>query len=211
MVRAIFSVAVALMPSWAFCLDAGLPELPSFASVKEQVFAQSERLRVNMDVRGWFEGERYDVRDTFAKIDLEVSRGYGGKEFRFSGSVDGRSFNGRVEKRSDGSWEIWGGGLSVTLRQRGASDYEISGYINEDQPNGSRHIDIDLRQWGSPGSFSIFETGVSIDVRKFGSAASLTGDVELERFGRKSLAVLGVFVAVIESGFDAPKAPANKK
>ncbi|MBI4677390.1 MAG: hypothetical protein HY748_07385 [Elusimicrobia bacterium] len=210
MIRAIFAVAVAALPSWAFCQ--GGPELPSFSSVMDRVFAKSENMRVNMDIRGFFNGDRYDVRDTFAKIDMEVSREYGGKNYRFSGDVDGRYLSGRVEARSDGAWEIWGGGLSVTLRKRGASDYELSGFVDEDQPNGSRHIDVDLRQWGSPGSFSVWESGVNLDVRKFGSSTSVSGDIELDRFGKKALAVLGVFVAVIESELDKPKEePAPKK
>lgn len=205
MLRLVFAVACACLPSWALCQDQGLPELPSFSSIKEQVFAQSESLAVNMDVSGYFEGSRYDIRDTFAKIDLNVSRDAGGKEFRFSGNVDGRYLTGEVEAESDGSWRIWGGGLSVDLRPRGASGYELSGFV--DEADGSRHIDIDLRPWGAPGGFSVWESGVSIDVRKFGSTASLSGEIRTDRFGKKSLAVLGVFIAVLESELDRPAQP----
>ncbi|MDD5628674.1 MAG: hypothetical protein PHU21_06390 [Elusimicrobia bacterium] len=210
MLRTAFAAVFACLPSWTLALDQGLPELPSLSSITEKVFAQSESLRVDMEVYGYFEGTRYDIRDTFNKIDLEASRESSGKDFRFSGTVDGRYLTGRVEAQNDGSWRIWGGGLSVDLRPRGASGYEITGFV--DEAEGSRHIDIDLRPSGAPGSFSVWESGMSIDVRKFGTTADCSGDIRTDRFGRKSLAVLGVFIAVLESELDRPApAPAQPK
>jgi len=199
LLAAIFAASV---PSLALA-ELRLPELPSLSSVLEKVQIRSERMRVSLDIRGYFNGDRYDLRDSLARIDMEVSRESGGKGFRFSGDVDGRYLSGRVESRNDGSWEIWGGGLNVDMRKRGAGDYEISGFV--DEAEGSRHMDVTLRQRGMPGNFSVWENGANIDISRFASTTSLSGEIELSRFGKKSLALVSVYVAVLESQLDKPQ------
>jgi hypothetical protein len=196
------ALIAASLPSFALA-ELRLPELPSLSSVMEKLQIQSERMRVSLDIRGFFNGDRYDLTDSMARIDMEVYREAGGKGFNFSGTVDGRYLTGRVESRQDGSWGIWGGGLNVDMRKRGNSDYEISGFV--DEINGSRHMDVTLRQRGTPGSFSVWENGADIDISKFASTTSLSGEMDLSRFGKKSLALLSVFVAVLEAQLDAPK------
>jgi len=156
-----------------------------------------------MDIRSVFNGDRYDIRDALARIEMDVSRDAGGKGFRFSGDVDGRYLSGRVEMRNDGSWQIWGGGLNVDMRNRMRDDYEISGFV--DEVDGSRHIDVTLRSRGMPGNFEVWENGVNVSISKFASTTSLSGEIRSDRFGKKSLALLGVFVAVLEAQLDKPR------
>ncbi|MBI5243660.1 MAG: hypothetical protein HY922_08265 [Elusimicrobia bacterium] len=199
------AILIAGVPSWALGAELSLPQLPALSAVMKAVGLQGmERIRVNMDIRSVFNGDRYDIRDPFARIELDVSRESGGKGFRFSGDVDGRYLNGRVELRNDGSWEIWGGGLNIDMRRRGSADYEISGFVDE-AVGGSRHMDVTLRQRGSPGSFDIWDNGVSLDFRKWASNVSVSGEIDPQWFGKKSLAIVSVFVAVLEAQLDQPQ------
>jgi hypothetical protein len=200
---ALAAFLVLSLPSPAPCAELRLPDLPSFSSALQKAGLKTERIRVSLDIRSVFDGDRYDIRDSFARIDMDVSRESGGKGYRFSGTVEDRYLTGRVEQSADGSWEIWGSGLNMDMRKRGTADYEVSGFVDEE--GGSRHIDVTLRQRGRPGEFSIWDSGVSIDVSKFASTTSLSGDIDPQRFGKKSLALTSVFIAVLEAELDKPQ------
>ena len=197
------ALLLAALPASALAAEQRLPELPSVASVLETIRPQGlEPIRVSMDIRSVFSGDRYDIRDPFARIELSVDREAGGKAFRFGGDVDGRYLTGTVEARADGSWEIWGGGLNIDMRKRGAGDYEISGFV--DEADGSKNIYITLSQRGAPGNFDIWSNGVSLNFSKFASDVSVSGQIDPRWFGKKSLALVSVYVAVLEAALDKP-------
>ena len=179
-----------------------LPELPSFGAVMEQLpFKTMESTRISMDIRSVFGGQEYDIRDSFARIDLNVRPDAGGR-YRCSGDVDGRYLTGEIEPYGD-SFRLWGSGLNIDMRKVGSDRWEISGFV--DEADGSKHISIALRQRWGPGTYSIFESGLSADVSRFGKDAIISGDMDPKRFGKKSLAILGLFVAVLEAEADKPQ------
>lgn len=182
-----------------------LPELPSFEAVMEELpFKALESTRISMDIRSVFGGQEYDIRDSFAQIDMNVRPDSGGR-YRFSGNAGRYYLTGEIDPRGADSFSIWGSGLNIDMRKYGADSWEISGFVDEE--DGSKHIRITLRQRWGPGTYSIFEHGLSADVSRFGKDASISGDMDPKRFGKKSLAILGVFVAVLEAEVDKPQAP----
>ena len=193
------------LPSLAASADQRAPELPSMAAVRQEIKLNSmERIRIDMDIRSVFsDGMEYDLRDSSNRIDMNVRRDPSGRGYRFSGDADGRYLTGQVDAQGDGSrYQIWGGGLHMDMRRYGNDRYEISGYV--DEKDGSKFVTVTLRREGSPGYFSIFENGFDGYVSRFGSDARLSGQMDLERFGKKSLALVGVFIAVIESQLNRP-------
>ena len=162
-----------------------------------------------MDIRSIFGGDRYDINDYMSRIQANVSRDYGGKSFQFSGNADNRYFTGTVDTRTDGSYQIWGGGLNLEMRKWGGNDYEISGWV--DEIDGSKSIRVTLRQRGF-GNFDVWDNGVNLTFSKFASDVSVSGEIDPRWFGKKSLALTSVFVAVLEAQLDKPTpAPASQQ
>ncbi|MFH1724677.1 MAG: hypothetical protein ABII00_08645 [Elusimicrobiota bacterium] len=192
------TILAASLPSMALA-EPRMPDIPSVTSVLETIGIQGDELDVDMDIHGWSDGD-YNIRDSFLNIDIDVDRESDGETWRFGGDVDGRGLRGEVEKKSDDSYEIWGGGLNVDMRRRGTDNWEISGFV--DEVNGSNHIDITLRQRGGPGCYDVWEHGVDLDVNRWASSTSLRGDIEVEKFGKNALALTAIFIAVLQSELD---------
>ena len=196
---------LAALPSLVAGADRRAPDLPSMAAVRQELGLKGMgSLRIDMDIRSVFGGSQYELADRVNRLDMNVSEDSGGRGYQFSGNVDGRYVTGQVVAQSDGSpYRIWSSGLNLEMRPSGDGSYEISGFV--DELDGSKYLRVTLRQRGTPGSFSIWESGFNGDVSRFGSDARLSGQMESGRFGKKSLACVGVFIAVIESQLNQPR------
>jgi len=155
---------------------------------------QLDTMDVDMQIRGVFNGQQYDIRDRTAGIDLNIHKD-AMNAYAFSGDIDGRYVSGDVTVYGGGTFSLSASGINLDMRKFG-DRYSISGFV--DEKDGSKYMDVDLRE-DYAGRFSVWESGVDLDISKFGSDYDVRGDIELGKFGKISLSMVAVCVGILDS------------
>ncbi len=146
-------------------------------------------MRVSSSLGGF-----YQIWEPSLRVNISGSRDSGGY-FRFYGSVENESlsFNASPYSSRDPSrgYSFWGG-VSLSLTCSGSS---CRAFGSVDGKSFSLHVN---RFRG--GGYSIWgQAGMSLSVISTGDDLTVNGSVDLEKFGKKSLAVLGAVLAVVNS------------
>lgn len=170
---------------------------PAFAAPVPDILENPAALMrwtpVVMTVRA--DSNRYEVLESSLGIEMSGYKESAGA-FYFMGWVEGGIFNVSVRPVSPGrpqfGYDLSGPGILLNLAPYG-SGLSLSGHVDFTQISLilTRTDDDRWRLWG--------QGGLDLEVRKSGNTLSLAGIMDLERFDKKSLAVLGTAMAAAGS------------
>lgn len=156
--------------------------------------AAQQWTQVSMRVSRWGDSY-YDVSEGSLGISLRGSRD-SSHAFHFSGSAGNEYLTLTATPVSSQDltrgFNVWGTNLNLSLQPSG-SGFQATGWVD------GQYWHVTISRSGQS-YYHIWGTnGLNLSANSYGGMMNVSGSLELARFGKKSVAVLGAALAVVDS------------